>query len=516
MSTVLSPTFANLSVEHVVPDSADVSKSLSASDVLVGRRVVRFQAQTGVKVGDVGTNGSAGGTSAAGAVVQFLLADGTGMLDPASLRLTGTMRCKSASSSTTAVSVAFEEGLPIRRISISQNGQLVDDVDFCQATANAQIYASANSSWYSSTGSFANMYMLNPAMNSPVAGTGSAYVSNIAATSVPGTTNTTSAGSITLGAYAPVFGDAVSAQQNANRRHTGGATATSGGMEFGLALGALSGYFRGTTLMPLFAMGETLIQLTLAQNSEALWQWSGTDGIYELSDLFLEAEICSPHSTYMNLINKLTQDDGEQGLTMSYESTIVSSGVAVTGSSGSFIVSRATNNLRKVLYTQSPTASLGNIAYPINSCFPNFQLKDIQIRIGSHYFPSLPSSSLARQWLQTQSCYGEPNNLSQNGILNWYLYGNTTANALTVTNKAGNAVFQLAQNDKFIYAQSFDNVHGANLDIDGISVLGASGSQITLQVNYNATPSESITPRVAMMASRYVVLKNGAITVVGA
>lgn len=457
MSTVLSPTFANLSVEHIVPDSADVSKSLSASDVLVGRRVVRFQAQTGVRVGDVGTNGSAGGTSAAGAVVQFLLADGTGMLDPASLRLTGTLRCKSAGNAT---AVAFDEGLPIRRISISQNGQLVDDCDFCQATANAQIYASANTSWYNSTGSFGNMYMLNPNMNSPVDGTGSAYQ----APAVPGTATATA------GAYQSILGDAIGARKTANARHTGGASATSGGMEVGLALGALSGYFRGTTLMPLFAMGETLIQLTLAQNSEALWQWTGTDGIYEITDLFLEAEICSPHSTYMNLINKLTQDDGEQGLTMAYESTIVSSGVAVTGSSGSFIVSRATNNLRKVLYTQSPTASLGNIAYPLNTCFPNFQLKDIQIRIGSHYFPSLPSSSLARQWLQTQSCYGEPNNLSQNGILNWYLYGNTTANAGTVTNKAGLNVFQQAYNDKFVYAQSFDNVHGANLDIDGISV----------------------------------------------
>jgi hypothetical protein len=134
----------------------------------------------------------------------------------------------------------------------------------------------------------------------------------------------------------------------------------------------------------------------------------------------------------------------------------------------------------------------------------------------SHYFPSLPSSSLARQWLQTQSCYGEPNNTSQNGILNWYLYGNTTADAGTVTNKAGLNVFQQAYGDKFVYGQSFDNVHGANLDIDGISVLGASGSQIAIQVNYNATPSESLSPRVAMMASRYVVLKNGAITVVGA
>jgi hypothetical protein len=357
MSSVLSPVFANLSVEHVVPDSADVSKSLSASDVLVGRRVVRFQAQTGTAVGSVSS-----GTSAAGSVVQFLLADGTGMLDPASLRLTGTIKCKST---TTSTAVAFDEGLPIRRISISQNGQLVDDVDYAQATANAQIYASANTSWYNGTGSFANMYMLNPDMNAPVDGTTSAYQ----AAATPGTATATA------GAYPSILGDAKAAQRTANLRHVAG-------MEVGMALGTLSGYFRGTTLMPLFAMGETLIQLTLAQNSEALWQWTSTDGIYEITDLFLEAEICSPHSTYMNLINKLTQDEGEQGLTMAYESTIVSSGVAVTGSAGSFIVSRATNNLRKVLYTQSPTASLGNIAYPLNSCFPNFKLKDIQIRIG--------------------------------------------------------------------------------------------------------------------------------------
>ena len=120
-------------------------------------------------------------------------------------------------------------------------------------------------------------------------------------------------------------------------------------------------------------------------------------------------------------------------------------------------------------------------------------------------------------WLQTQSAFGNPDNLTESGVVNWYLYNNTTSSAGTVTNSKALNVQQLAFADKFIYAMCLDNFKSAEpLDIDGVSVLGQAGSQVVLQVGFASTPGEAITPNVSLVASRYIVLKNGAVSIVGA
>jgi len=487
----VSNTYAGLAIDHVVPNAGDLAKSLSASDILVGRRTIRFQPQTGTQIGSV-----TGGISAAGSICQFVLADSTSLLDTNSMRLTYNKKCKSTTNST---AVAFDDGVSdIRRISVSVNGQLVDDVDNCHRNTNAHVYASANKNWIETTGSFANYWMLNPDTSFAVSGVANAY-------QAPTASATSSSG-----AFATGLGDIKAGLANANTRHVAG-------QDVGVAVGLLSGFFRQKTYIPLFALGELVISITLASNSEALWQTTGTDGIYEWSDCYLECDLVQPHHEYLNMMNRLTQNESEPGITMAYESTIVSQGVANTAQNASFIVSRASNNLRRVLFTQTYTASLSALAYPSTSCFPMSGLNSFQARIGSLYFPSQPSSSSARMWLQTQSAFGNPDNLTESGVVNWYLYNNSTVTAGTVTNSKSLNVQQLAYADKFIYAMCFDNFKSNEpLDIDGVSILSQAGSQVVLQVGYASAPSESITPTVSLVATRYVVLKNGSVSIIGA
>lgn len=505
MSSVVSTTYAGLSIDHVVPKAGDLAKSLTASDILVGRRRVRFQPQTGT------TSGSST-VSAAGSIIQFVLADSTSLLDTNSMCLSYTVNCKST---TNATAVAIDDGPSwIRRVQVSVNGQLADDIDNAHRNTNAHVYASANKGWLETTGSFANYWTLNPDTSFSVSGVGNAYAAPTAAGAValtgtlPGGITGATGGS--TGAFSPGYGDVTAGRANANLRHVAG-------QDHGIAMGLLTGFFRQHQYIPLFALGELVVSLTCAQNGEALWQWAGTDGIYWLSDIYIECDLVQPHHQYLSMMNSLTQNDGEPGISLAFESTIVSQAVSTAASSASFIVSRASNNLRRILYTQTPTAALSALAYPTTSCFPMEAVNSFQVRIGSLYFPSQPSSSSARMWLQTQSAFGNPDNLTESGVVNWYLYNNTTSSAGTVTNSKALNVQQLAFADKFIYAMCLDNFKSSEpLDIDGVSVLGQAGSQVVLQVSFASTPSEAITPNVSLIATRYIVLKNGAVSIVGA
>ena len=67
----------------------------------------------------------------------------------------------------------------------------------------------------------------------------------------------------------------------------------------------------------------------------------------------------------------------------------------------------------------------------------------------------------------------------------------------------------------FIVGYNFDsykNTGGTNvLDADGVSVLGQAGSQVVIQVSQTG----SVTPTVALMATRYLSLMNGSLKIIG-
>ncbi len=74
--SVLNSEFLSDSIREIVPEVAKVSKELSASSVLTGRRRVRMIAQNGQSF----TSTSTGGAQS----INFLLQDGAAFLDPTS------------------------------------------------------------------------------------------------------------------------------------------------------------------------------------------------------------------------------------------------------------------------------------------------------------------------------------------------------------------------------------------------------------------------------------------------
>ena len=471
MASIVNSSYAGLPIEHTVPKAGDVAKSLSASDILVGRRRVRFQPQTGTTVGSATV-------SAANQIIQWVLSDSTGLLDTNSLVLSYTQRTYTG----TAGTAAMDDGAPFRRVQVSVNGQLADDVDNCQRNMNSQIYASANMDWYRTTGSFANYWTMNP----------------------------------------DIGGGAVWGDLSGNIACA--AARSEAGQDVAVPLGLLSGFFRQQQYIPLFALGELVVSLTCASNAEAIVQRGATDATYALSDIYIECDIVQPHHVYLDMMNALTQNDSESGISLAYESTIVSQGVSNAATAASFIVSRATNNLRRVVFTHTPTNALSSLAYPNTSCFPKANINSLQLRCGSLYFPAQPATSAARMWAITQSAFGEPNNLGSSGVVNCYLYNNTTtvagatSNALSKAGGGAGTANRFTWADKFIFAYCFDNYKNSNepLDIDGISVLNAAGSQVVVQVGYSAAPTDAVTPNISLIATRYLLLKSGSIQIVGA
>lgn len=476
MSAVALTSYAGIPMTDVVPASAKLG-GVSKSSILTGRRRIRFQPQTGT-------------TASPGSIVQFVLADSTCLLDVNSV----VFSCKATTTGTG--STALDDGPSwCRRIQITANGSLIEDIDNAHRNANAQVYMGADRAWVQGAGTFAGYWKDSPAL----ASSSSAYVT-------PGTVSS-------VGTYSLIEGDIKQGLVNASARYKAG-------MSLAVPLGLLTGAMRGEQYFPLNHMGELVFQFTIAQAGEAVFQATGNvDGTFALSDIFLEADLVTPSYAYSQVLNMLVNDDNEPGLVIPVETTVTQQGQSIssgTSQETSLVVSRATNNLRKILVVTQPTGSLNTVAFPSVSCFNNNKFEQVQFRIGSLYFPSQPANSLGRAFWMSQEAFngGEPLH-AYNGVANWNTYGLTTLANGTLSEVATYNVGQLAYNDKFVLAYNFDNFHGGEkLEADGVSVLGQSGSQAIVIIRNS--PAEGITPTVSLVATKYLHLKSGGLRIVGA
>ena len=320
-----------LPVEEVVPDAAMV-KGVSRSSLLTGRRRIRLQPQTGT-------------SAAANSIIQFVLADSSSLCDLNSAVLTYTV------TTTGTGDVALDDGPAfVRRATIALNGTNIDDTDLANRWANAQVMAGADRSWYTGAGSFTNYWAANPALNT-------------SGTTYPPTS------------YA--VGDLSGALVAASVRNKAGT-------QLATPLSLVSKFFATKQYLPLSQCGELVIQLLCATNAEACIQRSGnTDGAYALTNIFLEVDMIQPHYLYAEMLNRVTQLEGEQGVVVPFNAVISAQGQSITSSGQANIVtSLATNNLRKVVVTMSPIAE-ATINYPIISAFGNHALSGVQFRVGS-------------------------------------------------------------------------------------------------------------------------------------
>jgi len=264
-------------------------------------------------------------------------------------------------------------------------------------------------------------------------------------------------------------------------------------------LGLIAPSLRSNKYFPLRSMGEMVLQFTMANAAEAVWAATiaGTytaNGApsYQLNDIYLECDIVVPHPMYASLLDRMTQLESEPGLTIPVLTRLVSQGQSIPASAGSLtessiVTSRATTNLRRLIYANQPTAGLNNYVYPSVSCFPDEGKAAFQIRVGSLYFPSQPANSLARMFYMLSSAFGEPASTDKAAIVNRHNYDTTTLlNGSAVYKQVPTAGGQFqgtltaADGQRFKFSDfspcgyCFDALKNSSepLANDGISVLG--------------------------------------------
>jgi len=470
----LNAPYAGIAISEVVPEAiAGMNEGLTKSSLLVSRRKIRFQPQTGT-------------SASPGSIVQFVLADSSSLLDVNSATISFKATTTGTGNETLDDGVAW-----CRRVQISLNGNLVEDIDNCHRLTNMEVYGGADKAWYQSAGSYAGFWKFNPDLAT--------------ANAKPSTNSADNIYTMTQG-YNPGYGDVSGVFAPA-------ATRTTAGEDRLVPLSIMSGFFRCPQYIPLNLLGELVISFTLASASEAVYQASGnTDGSFSLSDIFMECDVVQPHYMLQELMTKVANSEGENGIVIPYESAVVSQGQTLSsGSNLSVIVSRATNNLRRLLYAHQLTTGTSSINWPSVSTFGFNSTTSWQVRIGSLYFPSQPATTSARMFGLLQSAYGEAVN-DKPGLANRNIYEETTSlTGVPAKITSGRNAYA----DMFIVGYNFDSYKNTSatqvLDADGVSVLGQAGSQVVVQVSQTG----SVTPVIALIATRYLSLMNGSLKIVG-
>jgi hypothetical protein len=476
---------------EVVPASAQFGAP-ERSSILTQRRRARVTPQTGSSYGSAGQG-------AGGAQVQFLLADQGGLLDMRSIVLNYTIQ--TATSSTTACP---DDGHPFMTVQALLNGQLLENIQNAPKLANVEMTMGASKTYYQTAGSLQGFELLNNDL-----------VTNIPSSSVTA--------SITAWGYAT--GNQPSVQVRSSRAAAARFNNIAGEQR-SIPLGLMMGLGRMKQYLPIALTGELALVLIAGTANDVLFDIASTTaGDFSLSQVSLEYDIVVPDQRYMQVLQKVAMEDAV-GLTMPYESSIVTAAAAISSSASmtqnDLIVSRATNHLLRASVVQVPTSAVSLQGFPSQSCFSHAGVFSAQFRIGSQVYPQIAAQGDAALFNMSLSAYGSP--MQENGtVTNRVLWGNST-NAATAGTAA---VYETAESsasgtlkfcyaDRFIPTYGFQTVKGGAvpLDVDGVSLAGASGSQLIASLV--SAPGVAYTPFVILTALRFIKAQGGAVQVVGA
>jgi hypothetical protein len=309
-------------------------------------------------------------------------------------------------------------------------------------------------------------------------------------------------------------------------RYDDGATTANplGGVQRVLPIGLISGIGRMKNLLPLNILGELSFTFFTGSANEVCWTGSPTVAVspdFSLKGVYLIADIVIPHPAYAEVLSRMANEGGEGGLSLVYESTIVSQGGVMTASASaltdySIVVSRATSNLVRSLVWLQPNARLTSAAYPIQSTFNHAFTNKIQFRVGSQFYPSIPAEGDADMWAMSASAYGTAGLNEQNGVVNRVIWAQTTPITPVSAHTNGEGAYKFDYADRFVPAYGFRIVKGAaeEISMDGISLSGSSGSQLICAIT--AAPAVDTAPFVSLVALRVIQANNGQVRVLGA
>lgn len=476
---------------EVVPASAQFG-SPERSSILTQRRRARVTPQTGSSYGSAGQGGG-------GSQVQFLLADQGGLLDMRSIVLNYTIQ--TYASSTTACP---DDGHPFMTVQALLNGQLLENIQNAPKLANVEMTMGASKSYYQTAGSLQGFELLN----------------NDLVTNVPSSTVTAS-----ITAWGYVSGNQGSVQVRSARAASAKFNNIAGEQR-SIPLGLMMGLGRMKQYLPIALTGELAFVLIAGQANDVLFDVASTTaGDFSLSNVNIEYDIVVPDQRYMQVLQKVAMED-PVGLTMPYESSIVTAAASIalstTMTQNDLIVSRATNHLLRASVVQVPTSAVSLQGFPSQSCFSHAGVYSVQFRIGSQVFPQIAAQGDAALFNMSLCAYGSAE--QENGtVTNRVLWGNST-NAATAGTAAvyetaeasASGTLKFCYADRFIPTYGFQTVKGsaAPLDVDGVSLAGASGSQLIASLV--SAPGVAYTPFVIITALRFIKAQGGAVQVVGA
>jgi len=479
----LSSPYQSDTICEVVPDCAKIAGKLSASSVITGRRRVRIVPQSG-QVYNLGSGGAS--------TVNIMLQDGQSYLDPMSCVLSFSV--KSWDSATAGNVCVPDDGAwsVFRRLLVSVNSTLFDDVDFVAKKANAELYASASQNWYDNVGSMLGMWKYSQGAYSFL-GTGTGATKDVLLTKYNVVRDgTAGGGKVATWAKRVQSASAITSP-------------TLPGNKFFVPLSLLSNFFRNDTLLPLRNMGQLMIQLNTASALEATYNSpAGTPNV-QISDLTLEADFVSLHPEYVAMMDGLMETPGEHGVHIPFDAHLVATQNIAGGNTGvgqqSVIISKASQNLRSVQVVVQSQPGLSAGPYFKQSTFSSPGLVDIQVRIGSYYYPAFTSIGENRAFADLHNAFGSAGFENGSGLCDINNYYIATASDGTLwinnagtwvqTNTTATSVGGAYHSDCWTWAYSFDQLRRAKLeqsghpDLQGVNTLTSSGSQIVVQLNAN-------------------------------
>lgn len=478
------------SFTEVVPAAAQFGAP-EKSSILSARRRARVTPQTGPALGSAGAG-------AGGQQVQFLLSDMGGMVDMRSIVLNYTIQTSGASTP------CPDDGHCFSVVQVLLNGQLLENIQNAPKLANVELTMGGSQTYYRTAGSLQGFELLNPDL----------------VTNVPSSSTTAS---ITAWGYVAGNQPSIAARSS---RSAAAVFNNIAGEQRSIPLGLMCGLGRMKQYLPISILGELSIILVTGQAGEVLFTTSSsTAGDYSLSNMNVEFDVVIPDARYMSVLQKVAMEDG-QGLVMPYESSIVTTAAALSSSATlseySLIVSRATNNLLRSSVVLIPSTLVSSINYPSQSCFSHGGVYSFQQRVGSVVFPQVAAQGDASIFNMSLCAYGSA--MQENGsVTNRVLWGNSTNGATAGTpavyetaDAGSGGTTKFAYADRFIPTYGYAVVKGSSepLEIDGISLAGASGSQLITTLI--AAPGVAYTPYVILTALRFVKAQAGAVQVVGA
>jgi hypothetical protein len=502
MSSALISPFKDDGIVEVVPDVVKVAGKLAQSSVLTGRRRVRLVPQTG-QTYTLGSGGSG--------IVNILLQDGGSYADLTSAVLSFDVEVWN-SGAAGVDSVCLDEGAysVFRRAVVTVNSTQADDRDLLAKATNAEILATCTQSWYDNAGSWMGLWNRNTASQAAaLAGAtvdANKYAVNTKLTKVSRTQQIPQAGT----------GDTTIRGQN----------------HYSVPVSFLSDFFRNETLLPLRNAGQVYLQLQLASATEATLSNAATTPNVRISNVTMEIDMIDLHPTYLKMMDDMIEAPEGDGVRWAYDAHL-SATALIPASAGdtSAIFSKASQNLRAIQVISQPSAGLSAVQFSGQGCFPNPGFRNIQVRVGSQYYPAFMSVGEARAFQDLQNAFGSPgNSVDKAGVIdtkNYYLAtpgtgfagtqasnNNGTLIAAGGAGSSANAAF--LNSDAWTWAYCFDRLKHAKFegaDLDGINSLTAAGSQVVVQINCN--PGEAHTMAAFIRYTRVLVLQGGATRIIG-